>query len=300
MSLHEGRTYVVTGADGGIGAAAAHTLAARGARVIRCGHGPEVDVRADLAGDAGRDELVQEIARRARGGVDGLVLVTGPISASERTVHEDYFGTLAVLAGLRVLLRRKRSPRVVVVTSASSLTAGDGDVISACLRGNEELAGAAAEVAVASGRGGELSRSAAIALNRWVRQSATAEEWAGTGVVVNVVAPGLVETDAAREVMLADQDQLNVLRTALPQPLGLPGPIQAVADAIAWMVSEENSFMAGQIVFVDGGADAALRKDRPYAEGAHYGALAMGRMMYWSLRAKARPWLQLRGGRLGR
>lgn len=299
MSLHEGRTYVVTGADGGIGAAAARTLAGRGARVIRCGRGPEVDVRADLADDPGRDELVQEVARRARGGVDGLVLVTGPISASERTVHEDYFGTLAVLAGLRVLLRRKRSPRVVVVTSASSLTAGDGDVISACLRGNEELAGAAAEVAVASGRGGELSRSAAIALNRWVRQSATAEEWAGTGVVVNVVAPGLVETDAAREVMLADQDQLNVLRTALPQPLGLPGPIQAVADAIAWMVSEENSFMAGQVVFVDGGADAALRKDHPYAEGARYGALAIGRMMYWSLRAKARPWLELRKGRLG-
>ncbi|APX32605.1 hypothetical protein BH708_07605 [Brachybacterium sp. P6-10-X1] len=300
MSLHAGRTYVVTGADSGIGASAARTLGARGGRVIRCGRGPEVDVRVDLADDAGRDELVREIARRARGGVDGLVLVTGPISASERTVHEDYFGTLAVLAGLRVLLRRKRSPRVVVVTSASSLTAGDGDVISACLRGDEELAGAAAEVAVASGRGGELSRSAAIALNRWVRQSATAEEWAGTGVVVNVVAPGLVETDAAREVMLADQDQLNVLRTALPQPLGLPGPIQAVADAIAWMVSEENSFMAGQIVFVDGGADAALRSDRPYADGARYGPLAMGRMMYWSLRAKARPWLELRKGRLGR
>ncbi|GAA1490452.1 SDR family oxidoreductase [Brachybacterium sacelli] len=297
MPLHEGRTYVVTGADGGIGASVAGTLEDHGARVIRCGQGPEIDVRADLADDPGRDQLVQEVGRRAPGGIDGLVLVTGPVTASERTVHEDYFGSLAVLAGLRVVLRRKRSPRVVLVTSASSLTAGDGDVISACLRGDEELAGAAAEVAVASGRGGELSRSAAIALNRWVRQSATAEEWAGTGVVVNVVAPGLVETDTARDVMLADQDQLNVLRTALPQPLGLPGPIRAVADAISWMVSEQNSFMAGQIVFVDGGADAALRSDRPYVDGAHYSPMAMARMMFWSLRAKARPLLRAGGPR---
>lgn len=292
MSLHEGRTYVVTEADSGIGAAAAHTLAERGGRVIRCGQGPDVDVRADLADDPGRDQLVQEIGRRAPGGIDGLVLVMGPVTAAERTVHVDYFGSLAVLAGLRIVLRRKRSPRVVVVTSSSSLTAGDGDVISACLRGDEELAGAAAEVAVAGDRGGELSRSAAIALNRWVRQSATAEEWAGTGVVVNVVAPGLVETDTAHEVMLADQDQLNVLRTALPQPLGLPGPIQAVADAISWMVSEQNSFMAGQVVFVDGGADAALRSDKPYVDGVRYSPVAMARMMFWSLRAKAGPLLR--------
>ncbi|WP_193103256.1 SDR family oxidoreductase [Brachybacterium sp. FME24] len=286
MTLHEGRTYAVTGADSGIGALTAQTLQDRGARVLRCGLGPKMDVRADLTEESGRDLLVQELSRRAPGGIDGLALVAGIGSASIDTIRLNYFGTLAVLAGLRPLLRRKEQPRVVVVSSAASLSAGDEDVIAACLRGDEAAAIAAAERAISSGRGGELYRSSKIALNRWVRQSATAEEWAGTGVVLNVVAPGVVEADTGRETMPSGSEEIKVLRTALPQTLGFPGPVQAVADAIAWMVSEQNSFMAGQIVFVDGGADASLRSDRPYREGVRYGPVAMGRMLYWSLRAK--------------
>lgn len=289
MPRHEGRTYVVTGADSGIGALTAQTLQEQGARVLRCGLGPEMDVRADLGTDSGRDLLVQEIGARSPGGIDGLALVAGLGTASVETVRVNYFGTLAVLAGLRPLLRRKEQPRVVIVSSAASLSAGDDDVITACLRGDEEAAGAAAQRALARGRGGMLYRSSKIALNRWVRQSATAEEWAGTGVVLNVVAPGIVETATAHDAMLADHDAAKVLSTALPQPLGFPGPVRAVAEAITWMLSEENSFMAGQIVFIDGGADASLRSDKPYIDGARYSPRALGTMLFWSLRAKLRP-----------
>ncbi|MGP9846075.1 SDR family NAD(P)-dependent oxidoreductase [Brachybacterium sp. 107] len=306
MILHEGRTYVVTGADSGIGALTATTLRQHGARVIRCGLGPDVDVRADLGDDEGRDLLVAEVSRLAPGGIDGLALVAGLGTASTETVRVNYFGTLAVLAGLRASLRKKPAPRVVVVSSAASLSAGDDALISACLRGDEAAAIATAEQLLSSGRGGVLYRSSKIALNRWVRQSAAGEDWAGTGVVLNVVAPGIVETDTAREALrtsttqdstgTATQDtsqtmaQERVLSTALPQPLGFPGPVQAVADAISWMVSEENSFMAGQIVFVDGGADATLRSDKPYADGVRYGPVATSRMLFWALKARMGPW----------
>ncbi len=286
MPLHEGRTYVVTGADTGIGALTAQTLQERGARVIRCGLGEDVDVRADLGDESGRDLLVTEVGRLAPGGIDGLALIAGIGVPTAETIRVNYFGTLAVLAGLRTLLRRKPAPRVVVVSSASALSAGDPDVIGACLRGDEEAAVAAAQRVVARGRGGVLYRSSKIALNRWVRQSATAEEWAGTGVPLNVVAPGIVETDTARETMLGDPAQVRLLSTALPQPLGFPGPVQAIADAVAWMLSAENSFMAGQVVFVDGGADATLRSDTPYADGVRYGAAATTKMLYWALAAK--------------
>jgi len=286
MPLHEGRTYVVTGADTGIGALTAQTLQERGARVIRCGLGEDVDVRADLGDESGRDLLVTEVSRLAPGGIDGLALIAGIGAPTAETIRVNYFGTLSVLAGLRTLLRRRTAPRVVVVSSASSLSAGDPDVIGACLRGDEKAAVAAAQRAVARGRGGVLYRSSKIALNRWVRQSATAEEWAGTGVPLNVVAPGIVETDAARETMLGDPAQVRLLSTALPQPLGFPGPVQAIADAVAWMLSAENSFMAGQVVFVDGGADATLRSDTPYADGVRYGAVATAKMLYWALTAK--------------
>ena len=294
MTLHEGRTYVVTGADSGIGALTASTLRRRGARVISCGLGPDVDVRADLGDDAGRDQLVDGILRLAPGGIDGLALVAGVATASTEAVRVNYFGTLAVLAGLRTSLRKKPTPRVVVVSSAASLSAGDDAVIRACLRGDEAAAVATAEQLLSSGRGGVLYRSSKIALNRWVRQSATGEDWAGTGVVLNVIAPGIVENDTVRETLSADPPQDSardrVLSTALPQPLGFPGPIQAVADAISWMISEENSFMAGQIVFVDGGADATLRSDKPYADGVRYGPVATSRMLFWALRARMGPW----------
>lgn len=285
---HSGRIYVVTGADSGIGALTARTLEDRGARVIRCGLGDQLDVSADLGDDRGRDLLVQEVARLAPGGIDGLALVAGLGTPTSTTVRVNYFGTLAVLAGLRTALRKREAPRVVIVSSASALSPGDPDVIGACLRGDEDAAVAAAERAIARGRGTLLHRSSKIALNRWVRQSAATEDWAGTGVPVNVVAPGIVDTEAAREDMLSDPDRVRLLSVALPQPLGFPGPVQAVADAIAWMIGTENSFMAGQIVFVDGGADAALRSDVPYREGVRYGPLALARMLGYSARSTLR------------
>lgn len=287
---HIGRTYVVTGADSGIGALTARTLEDRGARVIRCGLGTELDVSADLGDAPGRVQLVQEVARLAPGGIDGLALAAEQAVPIATSVRADYFGTLAVLAGLRTSLRKREAPRVVIVSSASSLSDGDPEVIGACLRGDEEAAVAAAERVIASGRGGVLLRSSKIALNRWVRRYAATEDWAGTGVPVNVVAPGIVGTSAEREEMAADPDRIRLLSVALPQPLGLPGPVEAVADAIAWMIGPENSFMAGQVVFLDGGADAALRSDAPYREGVHYGPVALGRMLGYSARSTLRSW----------
>ncbi|GAA3989839.1 hypothetical protein [Thermobifida alba] len=48
----------------------------------------------------------------------------------------------------------------------------------------------------------------------------------------------------------------------MPQPMGFPGPVAAVAAALEWTVSPDNSFMTGQVLYVDGGADAVLRGDR--------------------------------------
>ena len=240
------------------------------------------------------------MAGLAPAGIDGLVLAEDVSSPPVDAIHANYFGTLAALAGLRTQLRRKPNPRVVVLSSSSTLAAGDEAVVAACLRGEEEAAHHTAERAIAAGRGAALHRSSQIALNRWVRQSATSDEWAGTGVVLNVLAPGVVAaedggpeaagSEAARHDSSgrapSDPDRDRMLTAVLPQPLGFPGPAQAVADAIAWLVSEENSFMAGQVIFLDGGSDAALRSDGPYREGVRYGPTAVGRMLFWALRSK--------------
>lgn len=250
-----------------------------------------VDVRANLADAEGRQRLVEEVGRLAPASIDGLVLVAGIGAAAAATVKVNYFGTLAVLTGLQPLLLKSDNPQVVAVLSASlsasSLSSGDSRVIRACLHGDESTASAVAERAISRGRGGVLYRSSKMALNRWVRRFATHRDWAGHGILLNVVALGIVDTATVRESILKDSIQTRVLRLALPQPLAFPGTADAIADASAWLVSAENSFMTGQIIFIDGGADATLRSDRPCANGSRYGLSTIAKKMFWLLLGRA-------------
>jgi NAD(P)-dependent dehydrogenase (short-subunit alcohol dehydrogenase family) len=247
-----------------------------------------MEIRADLSESAEVTRLAAEAERLAPSGLDGVALVAGIAAPTSLTVRLNYFGTLAVLRALRPLLVRSRAPRAVLVSSASSLSAGATDLVHACLREDEEAADRAAERAIERGRGTVIYRSTKIAINRWVRRNAGGPDWAGSGIPLNVVVPGIVDTETARTTMLGDAAQARVLAEALPQPLGFPGPAAAAADAVAWAVGAENSFMAGQLVFVDGGADVTLRGDEPYRRGVRYRPAALARMIFWTLVSRLR------------
>src|SRR5699024_2195376 len=203
MSVHPERTYVVTGADSGIAARTARTRQVRGARVIRCGLGVDVEVSADLGDDEGRAHLLREVERLAPGGIDGLALVAGLGTPTVETVRVNYFGTLSVLAGLRARLRKKEAPRVVVVSSASSLTAGDPEAIETRLRGDDGAPAAPPGRISARRALKPLSRSSSSAPRRWALPSAFAAGWACTAVAVSVLGPGIVATQTARHTMLS-------------------------------------------------------------------------------------------------
>lgn len=288
MGSHNGRTYVVTGSDSGIGAETARRLEDDGGRVIRCGLNDDCDVRADLATVRGRAALVRDVYSRAPGGVDGLALVAALDEPTPMTVRVNYFGTLAVLQGLNPLLQVSGAPRAVIVSSAASLSSADRRIVRACLCCDEVAAIRAAERAVTWKLGRRIYRSTKVALNRWVRRHAGGPDWAGCGIPLNVIAPGIVDTELVQTTLLADPAMGRVLREALPQPLAFPGSIGDVAQTIAWTLGPGNSFMTGQILFVDGGADAALRGEAPYAHAVRYPPSSMARMVWWSLVAAAR------------
>lgn len=147
----DGRTYVVTGAASGIGAATTHCLRERGSRVIACDlH--DADVIADLATSEGRAALVDGVTRLSGGSIDGIVANAGG-GPAETMLALNFFGTVATLQGLRPLLKNSLAPRALMVSSIASLSPADPRIIETCLNMDEPAAIAAGRDAIAVGKG---------------------------------------------------------------------------------------------------------------------------------------------------
>ncbi|WP_308196829.1 SDR family oxidoreductase [Sinomonas terrae] len=102
--------------------------------------------------------------------------------------------------------------------------------------------------------------STKLGLSRWVRREAANQRWAGSGIPLNAVAPGIIATPMTADLISTEQGR-EVLLQNVPMPLnGIADPI-VVARLLAWLGSEENTHVCGQIIYVDGGSDVVLRGD---------------------------------------
>lgn len=255
------RTYVVTGSASGIGQATAALLRKGGDRVI----GVDLacaDVVADLSTPDGRADAVDGVLDEAQGVVDGVIANAGLALPTEKTVSVNYFGAADLLRGLRVGLVRSGSPRAVVTSSMASLMPVHAPLVEACLAGDEPRALSVARELVA--RGPEAATliypSSKRALSRWVRREAPSARWAGAGIPLNAVGPGIVRTPMVAE-MIATEAGRAALADVVPMPLH--GYLEAgdVARLLVWLVSPENSHVCGQTIYLDGGSDVVLRGD---------------------------------------
>jgi NAD(P)-dependent dehydrogenase (short-subunit alcohol dehydrogenase family) len=256
------RTYVVTGAASGIGAATAHYLRGRGGRVIGCDlH--DADVIADLATIEGRAKLVDGVIRLSRGRIDAIVANAGG-GPPETMLALNFFGAVATLEGLRPMLEASPAPRAVMVSSIASLGPNDPGLVEACLSMDEPAAIALARDAIVAGKGLlDLYGSAKHALNCWCRRVAVKPEWAGANIPLNVVAPGFIDTPAAAYI-LSDPERRATAGRMVPMRGAYPGRPEQMAALLAWCVSPENSLTTGQILFADGGFECVARGERSW------------------------------------
>jgi NAD(P)-dependent dehydrogenase (short-subunit alcohol dehydrogenase family) len=251
------RRIAVTGTASGIGQALARRLIDAGDEVIGIDL-KDADVQADLGTSAGRARAVQAVLDRSGGVLDGLVLCAGINVPSPALVRVNFFGVTALAEGLRPALAAAPAPRAAVVGSISGTQPVDDAVVAACLAGDE--AGAVARAEAVMGEGPQkLYPSSKSALAQWLRRTCVTPEWAGAGIPLNLVAPGVVRTPMSAD-LFADERMKAVMDRAVPMPLnGYAGP-GVIAEALAWLISPGNTHMTGQVVYVDGGAEASLRK----------------------------------------
>jgi len=247
------RTYVITGSASGIGAATRQLLQSRGHRVIGADL-RDADVIADLATDQGRSHLVDEVKRLSGGTIDAVLAVAGVDIAGPPTIAINYYGAIATLVGLRPLLAGSPAPRALAVSSITSVHPFDQQLLDAMLEGTEDQALSRAQTARFA------YATSKRALSRWIRRNAVSDDWAGAGIPLNAIAPGLVRTELL-ERLFADPATKDRINAGSPMPLGGPYPPVAAAELMAWLTSEENGHMTGQTIFIDGGADVVLRGD---------------------------------------
>ena len=255
------KTFVVSGAASGIGAATTALLRAQGDRVITVDlH--DADVVADLSTPAGRAVAVAGV-EQLTDVVHGLVPCAGIAGASgvdsALVVSVNFFGAVALASGLQSRLAAADGASVVLLAS-NSITAMPGwrtSVADLCLADDEEAARAdAREVDSVL-----VYPATKAALAWWARREGVIDGWIGQGIRLNAVAPGVVATSMTEQ--LRADPVYGPFVDSYPTAIGRRGRPEEVAALIAFMLSDAGSLMVGSVVYADGGTDAILNPRAP-------------------------------------
>jgi len=239
-----GRAMIVTGGSRGIGAAIAALLAEHGANVVVSGRDADrvqSAVKAmdglpgrviGLAADAARREDVDRLVDAARGEfgrLDVIVNNAGITSDAllvrmkdddwDRVMEVNLRGAFLLTRAAAKVMMRQKSGRIINIASAAG----------------------------AMGNAGQANYSAAKA-GLIGHTKASARELAHWGILVNAVAPGLIETDmsaaipeTARQAFLAQV------------PMGRIGTAREVAEVVGFLAGDGASYITGQVFHVNGG-----------------------------------------------
>ncbi|OCC24368.1 oxidoreductase [Croceicoccus estronivorus] len=251
-----GKSVLVTGAASGIGKATVHLFADEGADVIAVDLNIAAETESACAGsivnfrgDAGDEREVAAIVATAverHGGLD-IICANAGISGGMAGLFEqsaDDWQTLlrvnligpflAIKYGARAMIDAGRTGAIVCTASVAGLRAGAG------------------------GLAYSASKAGVINLAQGAAQQLT-----GSGIRVNAVCPGLVDTGMTQGLYTAARSKGREDLIGQLNPLKRGGEPVEIARAIAFLASDEASYINGQALVVDGGLSTSLPFAKP-------------------------------------
>jgi NAD(P)-dependent dehydrogenase (short-subunit alcohol dehydrogenase family) len=249
MSRLEGKSAVVTGAANGIGRATAFVFADEGARVVATDvdqaglerlrgemEAKDADcatVVGDVSQDADARAMIDACVERY-GRIDVLVANAGviPLGAITESTADDWDRVMSI-DGRGMFLTCKYAIEAMLKT-------GGGSIV--CLSSISGMAGQARQSTYGP------AKFAASGLTKHL-----AVEWADRGIRVNAVAPGTIRTEAVRRLPEQPGGAEYIEEIRRNHPMGRLGEPEEVAKAIAFLASDDASFITGAILAVDGG-----------------------------------------------
>jgi 3-oxoacyl-[acyl-carrier protein] reductase len=238
-----GKIALVTGASRGIGAAIAKTLASQGAIVVAAARGANAEATvAQITALGGRAEAASfDVTDPAA--VD--VIVSGALARHSRI---DILVNNAGIARDQLMMRMKRDDwDAVIATNLTAAFTCTQAVLRPMIKQRAGRIIAISSVVGQMGNAGQVNYAASKA-GLIGMAKALAREVASRGITVNVVAPGLIDTDMTRA--LAEGASANWEARI---PLGRLGTPEDVANTVCFLASDEAAYITGQVVAVNGG-----------------------------------------------
>ena len=238
MQRLAGKVAIVTGAASGIGKAAVELFRSEGATVI----GADVSDGADVRADAGSEENVRQLVEdtAANHGRLDIVFANAGISGGWATIADQTADDWAEI--LRINLT---GPFLAIKYAAPLIARGGGGSIicTASVAGLRSGAGGAAYSA---------SKAGVISLVQ-----TAAQQLSGTGVRVNAICPGLIETGMTRPMYEMARAAGKADRIGDLNPLKRGGEPEEIANAALFLASDESGYVNGTALVVDGGLSSS-------------------------------------------
>jgi NAD(P)-dependent dehydrogenase (short-subunit alcohol dehydrogenase family) len=241
-----GKVAIVTGAASGIGRAAVELFRREGAVVVGS------DIAAGdgvVAADAGSDGDVKRLIDRTvaeHGGLD-IVFANAGISGGLASIFEQTAEHWAEI--LRVDLI---GPFLAIKHAAPHLKA----------RGGGSIICTASVAGLRAGAGGAAYSAAKAGVINLVQNAA--QQLSGTGIRVNAICPGLIETGMTQIIYDSARARGVVDRIGELNPLQRGGEPDDIANAALFLASDESSYVNGQALVVDGGLTSSMPTARRF------------------------------------